>query len=174
MQTDQFEFIHDPLASDGELTLQFTECTSAGASIFGVPMYTFAMRHAQTGENMGRIRLRVGWNEESIRFAGQIGYLVEQEFRGNHYAERACRLIAPLARRHGLSELWITCQPENLASRRTLCILIREGAKHYWRGNPSNRRRTAVRGTTRSGIFSPGKFAGTWELIQFEDAVRSP
>ena len=25
----------------------------------------------------------------------------------------------PLARRHGLAELWITCNPENKASRRT-------------------------------------------------------
>jgi predicted acetyltransferase len=117
---DNFEFFHDPLDSDQELTLLLTECTSAGESIWGVPAYTFAMRHAQTGQTMGRIRLRVGWNEESIRFAGQIGYLVEPAFRGHRYAERAGRLIAPLARRHGLLEIWITCQPENLASRRTL------------------------------------------------------
>jgi predicted acetyltransferase len=120
MATDQFEFSDAPLQSDGELTLSLTECTPAADSIFGVPTYTFAMRHAQSGEVMGRIRLRVGWNEETIRYAGQIGYVVAPAFRGNHYAERACRLIAPLARRHGLSELWITSQPDNLTSRRTL------------------------------------------------------
>jgi predicted acetyltransferase len=41
------------------------------------------------------------------------------EYRGNHFAGRALRLLKPLARRHGLSELWITCNPENAASRRT-------------------------------------------------------
>jgi tagatose 1,6-diphosphate aldolase len=39
--------------------------------------------------------------------------------RGRHYAERAARLLLPLARRHGMSELWITCNPDNAASRRT-------------------------------------------------------
>ena len=39
--------------------------------------------------------------------------------RGNAYAERSCRLLLPLARRHGLRSLWITCNPDNAASRRT-------------------------------------------------------
>jgi len=117
---DHFEFFREELQSDGELTLVLSECRPRASSIFGVPYYTFDMRHADTGEYMGRIRLRVGWNEETIRYAGQIGYAVEPVFRGNHYAERACRLILPLARRHGLSELWITSQPDNLPSRRTL------------------------------------------------------
>ena len=120
MPNDHFEFFREGLASDGELTLVLAECQPAADSIFGVAMYTFAMRHANSGEYVGRIRLRVGWNEETIRYAGQVGYAVEPGFRGHHYAERASRLILPLARRHGLRELWITCQPDNLASRRTL------------------------------------------------------
>jgi predicted acetyltransferase len=117
---DHFEFFREGLAPDADLTLALTECQLAADSIFGVPMYTFEMRHADSGEYMGRLRLRVGWNEETIRYAGQVGYAVEAGFRGNHYAERACRLILPLVRRHGLVELWITCQPDNPASRRTL------------------------------------------------------
>jgi predicted acetyltransferase len=39
--------------------------------------------------------------------------------RGHHYAERACRLLLPLARRHGIQPLWITCNPDNFPSRRT-------------------------------------------------------
>ncbi len=120
MAKEHFEFFQEPLESDRELTLVLTECHPAEASIFGVPFYTFEMRHADTAAYMGRIRLRVGWNEQCIRFAGQVGYAVEPDFRGHHYAERACRLILPLARRHGLAELWITSQPDNLASRRTL------------------------------------------------------
>ena len=55
-----------------------------------------------------------------IRYAGQVGYVVEPAHRGHRYAERACRLIMPLAKRHGMDSLWITCQPDNMASRRTL------------------------------------------------------
>jgi tagatose 1,6-diphosphate aldolase len=29
-------------------------------------------------------------------------------------------MIIPVARRHGMQHLWITCQPDNLASCRTL------------------------------------------------------
>lgn len=114
------DYSQEPLQPDGELTLALTECQPAESSIFGVPSYLFEMRHADTGAYMGRIRLRPGWNEETIRYAGQVGYAVEQAYWGHHYAERACRLILPLARRLGLSELWITCQPDNIASRRTL------------------------------------------------------
>src|SRR5215204_4797163 len=38
---------------------------------------------------------------------------------GHRFAERSCRLILPLARRHGFDTLWITCNPDNVASRRT-------------------------------------------------------
>ncbi|MEZ4670788.1 MAG: hypothetical protein R3E39_23025 [Anaerolineae bacterium] len=34
-----------------------------------------------------------------------------------------CRLLLPLALQHGLETLWITCNPDNLASRKT-CDLI--------------------------------------------------
>jgi len=45
---------------------------------------------------------------------------VHEPRRGHRYAARAVRLLLPLARRLGLDPLWITCDPENAASRRTL------------------------------------------------------
>ena len=42
------------------------------------------------GDCLGRIRLRVGWSEDVIRYAGQVGYVVEPAHRGHRYAERAC------------------------------------------------------------------------------------
>ena len=44
---------------------------------------------------------------------------MEPEHRGRRYAARGVRLLLPLAARHGIDPLWITCNPENLASRRT-------------------------------------------------------
>jgi tagatose 1,6-diphosphate aldolase len=67
----------------------------------------------------GAIGLRVGHNEDTDHYYGHVGYNVFAPARGNHYAERATRLLFPLARRHGLRELWITCNPDNHASRRT-------------------------------------------------------
>jgi tagatose 1,6-diphosphate aldolase len=68
---------------------------------------------------VGGIGLRIGTSAELEMFSGNIGYHVYPPARGRHFAERACRLLLPLARRHGMDRLWITCNPDNAASRRT-------------------------------------------------------
>jgi tagatose 1,6-diphosphate aldolase len=68
---------------------------------------------------IGGMGFRVGTTPEIETFSGNIGYHVYPAARGNRFAERACRLVFPLARRHGLDRIWITCNPDNLASRRT-------------------------------------------------------
>lgn len=52
-------------------------------------------------------------------YAGHIGYTVEPPHRGRRYAARSVALLVRLARRHEMSTLWITCDPDNAASRRT-------------------------------------------------------
>lgn len=116
---EAFEFLDVALPPDGDLRLVLAECTPAGNSPWGVPAYSFRMQNS-AGDYLGRIRLRVGWNEDVIRYAGHVGYAVQPEHRGRRYAERACRLIIPLAKRHAMTSLWITCQPDNAPSRRTL------------------------------------------------------
>jgi predicted acetyltransferase len=87
------------------------------------PMYRFEMRASGSAQSVGTIDLRVGHTTYLERYAGHIGYRVEPPYRGHHYAARSCRLLFPLARLHGLNPLWITCDPDNLASRRT-CELL--------------------------------------------------
>lgn len=84
-----------------------------------VPTYRFDMRRVGQDEAIGQIELRVGNTYNLIMYGGHLAYRVEPEHRGHRYASRACRLLLPLARRHGLTTLWITCNPENIASRRT-------------------------------------------------------
>ena len=67
----------------------------------------------------GTLGLRVGRSPDLEMYLGHVGYHVYPPARGRRYAERACRLILPLARAHGMQTLWITCNPENYASRRT-------------------------------------------------------
>src|SRR5215469_8622855 len=118
-RTQPFQFLDIALPPDGDLQLILTERLPAEQSPWAVPAYLFRMEDP-TGDYLGRIRLRVGWNEDVIRYAGHVGYAVEPAHRGHRYAERACRLIIPLAKRHGMTSLWITCQPDNMSSRRTL------------------------------------------------------
>jgi len=99
--------------------------TSAGR----VPQYHFWMRVRRDAgvptsklppvPIAGGIGLRIGKTRNIEMYYGHFGYHVYPPARGRRYAERSCRLLMPLARRHGLKTLWITCNPDNYASRRT-------------------------------------------------------
>ena len=87
-----------------------------------VPSYHFWMKLSGGDAPVrigGGIAFRIGTTSEIETFVGHIGYHVYPPARGHHYAERAARLLLPLARRHGMRRLWITCNPDNVASRRT-------------------------------------------------------
>ncbi len=107
-----------PLFYDEDLLLQLVEY--APHPVHKVPTYHFGMVHAGTGEELGTIRLRVGSTPHLELYAGHVGYGVHPSHRGHRYAARSLRLLLPLARELGLNPLWITCDPDNAASRRTL------------------------------------------------------
>ncbi len=67
----------------------------------------------------GSISLRIGHSLNLDRYLGHIGYHVMPSARGHHFSERATRLLLAVARAHGHQHLWITCNPDNVASRRT-------------------------------------------------------
>jgi tagatose 1,6-diphosphate aldolase len=117
--------MNDPLAvvggfdlCDGDLRLEFAEF--AQHPYHKVPTYYFQMISTASGAEAGLINLRVGSTAHIERYAGHIGYGVHEGFRGHRYAARSVRLLVPLARQLGLDPLWITCDPENRASRRSL------------------------------------------------------
>jgi predicted acetyltransferase len=88
-------------------------------SVARVPARFYEMRNA-AGEHVGNINLRLESTPMVVRYAGHIGYDVSPEHRGRRYAARAVKMLVPVAREHRIDPLWITCDPENAASRRTL------------------------------------------------------
>lgn len=82
-----------------------------------VPAYHFAICN-HDGIKMGVCDLRVGHND-NLYYGGNIGYSVDEEYRGHHYAGKACLLLFELAKLHQLEYVIITCNPDNYASRKT-------------------------------------------------------
>lgn len=91
-----------------------------------VPSYEFDITQHDRCAIIGRISLRAGFNR-NIYYGGNIGYGIVEAYRGHGYAAKACRMLQPLAKRHDMNRLIITCRPDNLPSRRTC---ERVGAQH--------------------------------------------
>jgi tagatose 1,6-diphosphate aldolase len=102
---------------DGDLRLVLSKFAPADPVKGYCPAYCFDM--ISDGIGAGDIRLRLGDSELLVLYAGQIGYNVALKFRGRRYATRSIRLLLPLARAHGIDPIWITCNPNNIASRRS-------------------------------------------------------
>ena len=103
--------------TDGELQLVLEKTSPADPLRGRVPAYHFAIC-GSGGKKMGSCSLRIG-HAETLYYAGHIGYEVEEPFRGRRLAARACRLLFPLAEKHRLGYVLITCDPANPASRRS-------------------------------------------------------
>jgi len=113
-----FKFLKPGKLADGELMLKLSKKVLGNKDKDYAPSYEFEMINLKSKAGMGEIRLRIG-NNENIKYGGHIGYGVYSKFRGRHLAARSVKLLLPFAKENGLREVWITCNPENKASRRT-------------------------------------------------------
>ena len=103
---------------DGELHL---DLFAIATHIFHkVPTAFFRMLVEPGAAMAGQINLRVGATRHIELYAGHVGYEVYERYRGHRYAARSLRLLIPCARRLGIDPIWITCDPGNAASRRSL------------------------------------------------------
>ena len=108
-----------PLPGGGEVRLEIAAITQADEKTGYVPMYQFDIVRIGDGAHAGRIDLRLGYVRNTY-YGGNVGYRVGEEFRGNGYAGKATRLVFEVARAHRMPYLIITCDKDNLPSRRTL------------------------------------------------------
>ena len=132
--------------SSGEVTLQFCRIVPGEPSRGFVPSFHFRILVA--GSDAGYINFRVGDTEHIHVCAGHIGFEIAESFRGHGYALQACRAIAPFVR-SVYESVTITCDPDNMASRRTLErlgaqfvdeVAVPAHDPHYQRGSRTKRR----------------------------------
>src|SRR5207245_3264378 len=129
-----------PLSS-GEVRLRFVKVVPGEPSRGFVPYYHFRILAAD-GSDVGHINFRVGDTEHVRVCAGHIGFEILESFRRHGYALQACRAIAPFVRLI-YESVTLTCDPDNLASMRTIErlgarfvdeVAVPQHDPHYQRG----------------------------------------
>lgn len=122
------DFINLPELSDGIVHLICIEKKPAIPEKKWVPSYEFLI--CKGSDKIGEINLRIGYGGglygSSLYYGGQIGYSIDEKYRGNEYAVRACRLLLPVAKAHCMEKLLITNAHRNHASR---CVCEKLGAR---------------------------------------------
>lgn len=107
------------MPSDGELTLRIASVSVADETKGYVPAYHFDIVRLSDETTVGEIDLRLGY-VRNLYFGGNIGYSVKEDYRGNGYARKACKLVFEIARAHGMRYVMISCREDNIPSRKTL------------------------------------------------------
>jgi len=94
-----------------------------------LPFYWWNIILRSTDTVIGKISFRIGHNFHSY-YNGNIGYEIDEVYRGHRYALQACRLALKAARCHKMERVYLTCNCDNIASYKTIdhlgAILIEE------------------------------------------------
>lgn len=108
---------------EGEVVnLQENYRVNEETSYDGVPAVFYNIYNKQK-QNIGRIELRFSIEGDNYYY-GHVGYNIKKEYRGHNYAYYACKVLFKIAKdEFNMSELIITCSPENIASHKTLLKL---------------------------------------------------
>lgn len=104
-----------PKLTDDEIYLVCTAKRPAIPEKKFVPAYDFAV--CKDSEKIGEINLRIGYTD-GLYYGGQIGYGIDEKYRGNGYAALACRLLTPIMKVHGMKKVLISNNQTNTASKR--------------------------------------------------------
>lgn len=119
------EFLQLPVEKEGffsfveleqpEINLLSLSHTPAMPEKNRVPFYSFEIRKHTTP--VGKIDLRLGYTR-GLYYGGNLGYMIDEKYRGNGYALEGCKLLKKVALKHGMKKLVITTDYLNQSSRR--------------------------------------------------------
>ncbi|MEG1256124.1 GNAT family N-acetyltransferase [Clostridium sp.] len=113
-----FEFKDFDFLTDGDIDLKIEYKTPSNEEKGYVPAYKYKINIHNLNDSIGDIDIRIGYNENTY-YGGHVGYSIENSYRGNNYASKACKIIKQIAIAHGKDRLIITCNPDNFRSRMT-------------------------------------------------------
>lgn len=89
-----------------------------------VETYIYDIFVAQLNRFVGRCEFRYEQGRD-LAYYGNIGYVIYKPYRGHNFAYKACvQLIRIISERdQSLKQIIITCNPDNIASQRTIIKL---------------------------------------------------
>ncbi len=114
------DFLDRTKRIDGYLRLRFIVREMTSPPEVKIPVYKFRMVNAESGELMGEINLRAGFTENIRLYRGNIGFTVYEDFRGDYLSARSCQLLEPFIMFLGLGTIWLTCNTDNIASKKNI------------------------------------------------------
>lgn len=65
-----------------------------------IPFYYYDIYKNDSDQPIGKISIRIGHNFHSY-YNGNLGYEIDEPYRGHHYAMIACQMLLPVAKAHG-------------------------------------------------------------------------
>ena len=84
-----------------------------------IPYYYYAIILKEKDVEIGKISIRIGHNKHSY-YNGNIGFEINEGYRGNKYSLLAAKLVFPVAKYHGIDYLYISCDESNIASSKII------------------------------------------------------
>lgn len=96
---------------------------SESLALDGIPTVYYGIYLHGSNYKVGKCDLRLKMNDR-MYYYGHVGYSILKNERGHHYAYHACKVLFRIARdEYHFSELYLTCNPDNEASYKTLKAL---------------------------------------------------
>lgn len=110
----------ETLAANFDILLTYLDNTARGIGLSGdqVPCTQFWLTEGR--EYIGRVNIRHRLTESLWLDGGHIGYQIRPDYRRRGYGSLILRLSLPEARRLGLKSVLVTCDPDNIASRKVI------------------------------------------------------
>ena len=114
-----FKFLDPGKLIEHELELILIEKRPGNPVLNYVPAYRFKMMDTVRNVEMGAIDLRIGNTQHIVMYGGHIGYSVFPPLSWPPVVARGVACCCHLRVLDELGTLWITCNPDNFASRRS-------------------------------------------------------
>ena len=84
-----------------------------------LPYYWFDIIENVSQTSVGKISIRIGHNYHSY-YNGNIGYEINEEYRGFGYAYIASCMVIDIAKTYKMDNIYLTCNEDNIASYKTI------------------------------------------------------